>query len=140
MAEVTMMKIGSTLIVPIQVELHDRAAVQVQEDIIQNIEQTGVRGLLIDVSKLAVVDSFLGRLLGDTAAMASVMGCQSVVVGLQPEVAITLMELGLHLEGIYTALNTEAGLELLKQVSGDKAGEIEPGLSAGEEGNWLNGR
>ncbi len=133
MAEITMMKIGSTLIVPIQVELHDRAAVHVQEDIIQNIEQTGVRGLLIDVSKLAVVDSFLGRLLGDTAAMASVMGCQTVVVGLQPEVAITLMELGMHLEGVYTALNAETGLELLKQVSGDKPGGIEPRLSAGEE-------
>jgi len=135
MAEVTMMKIGSTLIVPIQVELHNRAAAQVQEDIIENIEQAGARGLLIDVSKLAVVDSFLGRLLGDTAAIARVMGCQSVVVGLQPAVAITLMELGLHLEGVYTALNTEMGLELLEQLIGDKAVDIEPGPNAGEEGD-----
>jgi len=132
MAEITMMKIGPALIVPIQVELHNRAAAQVQEDIIQNIEQTGARGLLIDVSKLAVVDSFLGRLIGDTAAMARIMGCQTVVVGLQPEVAITLMELGLHLEGVYTALNTETGLELLERVIGDKVDEIETGHSAGE--------
>lgn len=118
MAEITMMKIGTVLIVPIQVELHDRAAVQAQEDVIQNVADTGARGLLIDVSKLRVVDSFLGRLIGDTAAMARVMGCETVVVGLRPEVAITLMELGLHLEGIYTALNTEAGLELLEQAIG----------------------
>ena len=134
MAEVTMMKIGSVLIVPIQVELHNSAAVQVQQDIISNIEQAGVRGLLIDVSKLAVVDSFLGRLIGDTAAMARVMGCQTVVVGLQPEVAITLMELGMHLEGVYTALNTETGLELLNKVIGNRAGEIETEPSAGDEG------
>ena len=133
MAEVTMMKIGSTLIVPIQVELHNSAAVQVQQDIISNIEQTGVRGLLIDVSKLAVVDSFLGRLIGDTAAMARVMGCQTVLVGLRPEVAITLMELGMYLESVYTALNTETGLELLERAIGDKADEIETDHNAGEE-------
>jgi len=134
MAEITIMKIGSNLIVPIQVELHNQVAVKVQEDIIQNIEQTGARGLLIDVSKLQIVDSFLGRLIGDTAAMASVMGCQTVVVGLQPEVAITLMELGLHLEGSYTALNTETGLELLEKLTGDKTGEVETEHSAGKEG------
>ncbi len=134
MAEVTIMKIGSILIIPIQTELHNSAAVQVQQDIISNIEQAGVRGLLIDVSKLAVVDSFLGRLIGDTAAMARVMGCQTVVVGLQPEVAITLMELGMHLEGVYTALNTETGLELLNKVIGNRAGEIETEPSAGDEG------
>jgi len=134
MAEITMMKIGSVLVVPIQVELHNSAAAQVQEDIIQNIEETEVKGLLIDVSKLQVVDSFLGRLIGDTAAMARVMGCQTVVAGLQPEVAITLMELGLHLEGIYTVLNTERGLELLEEVAGDKAGEIEARHSSGQEG------
>jgi len=134
MAEITMMKIGLVLVVPIQVELHNSAAAQVQEDIMQNIEETEVKGLLIDVSKLQVVDSFLGRLIGDTAAMARVMGCQTVVAGLQPEVAITLMELGLHLEGIYTVLNTERGLELLEEVAGDKAGEIEARHSSGQEG------
>jgi len=133
MAEITIMKIGSVLIVPIQVELHNRAAEQVQEDIIENIEQTEARGLLIDVSKLQIVDSFLGRLIGDTAAMARVMGCQTVVVGLQPEVAITLMELGMHLEGVHTALNTETGLELLERVIGDKAGETETEPGANEK-------
>jgi len=139
MTEVTMIKIGSALIVPIQEELHDRDAVQVQEDIVQNIEETGARGLLIDVSKLQIVDSFLGRLIGDTAAMAKVMGCQTIIVGLQPEVAITLMELGLHLEGVYTALNTETGLELLDRVIAHKTGEIETGPDTGEEEGQSNG-
>ena len=134
MAEVTMIKIGSVLIVPIQMELHNSVAVHVQEDIIQNIEETGVRGLLIEVSKLQVVDSFLGRLIGDIASMARVMGCQTVVAGLQPAVAITLMELGLHLEGIHATLNTETGLDLLGQLIGDKVIGIESGHNSEEEG------
>ena len=134
MAEVTMIKIGSVLIVPIQTELHNHAAVQVQEDIIQNIEKTGVKGLLIEVSKLHVVDSFLGRLIGDIASMARVMGCQTVVAGLQPAVAITLMELGLYLEGVHTTLNTEIGLELLGRLIGDKVSGIESGHNSEEEG------
>ena len=134
MPEITMMKIGFVLIVPIQVELHNHAAFQVQKDILRNIEQTGTRGLLIDVSKLKIVDSFLGRLIGDTASMASVMGCQTVLVGLQPEVAITLMELGQYLKGVYTALNTETGLQLLEQLIGDKAGKIETANISEEEG------
>ena len=134
MAEVTMIKIGSVLIVPIQTELHNHAAVQVQEDIIQNIEKMGVKGLLIEVSKLHVVDSFLGRLIGDIASMARVMGCRTVIAGLQPAVAITLMELGLYLEGIHTTLNTETGLELLGRLIGDKVSGIETGHSSEEEG------
>jgi len=125
MAEITIMKIGFTLIVPIQIELHDKLAVRVQEDIIQNIEDQGAKGLLIDVSKLHMVDSFLGRLIGDTAAMAEVMGCCTVLVGLQPEVAITLMELGVQLEGVLTALNAEMGLEILERIIGHKAKETE---------------
>ena len=134
MAEITMMKIGSVLIVPIQAELHDHAAVHVQEDIMQNIEETRVSGLLIEVSRLQVVDSFLGRLIGDIASMARVMGCQTVVAGLQPPVAITLMELGLHLEGIHTTLNTETGLELLGRLIGDKVSGVESGHNSEEEG------
>ena len=121
MAEVTIMKIGSNLIVPIQVELHDAAAISVQDDIMQAIEEKGAKGLLIDVSRLDVVDSFLGRLIGDTAAMARAMGTETVLVGLQPAVAITVMELGLNLGGIHTALDAEAGLEMLNRLAGDKA-------------------
>ena len=132
MTEVTIMKIGSILIVPIQVELHNSAAAGVQQDIISNIEQTGARGLMIDVSKLQIVDSFLGRLIGDTAAMARIMGCHTAIVGLQPEVAITMMELGMYLEGIYTALDTETGLELLEKVIRDEASNIGTESSAGE--------
>ena len=133
MTEVTIMKIGYVLIVPIQKELHNHAAVHLQEDIIQTIEQKGTRGLLIDVSMLKVMDSFLGRIIGDVASMASVMGCTTVVVGLQPEVAITLMELGLHLEGAYTVLNTETGLELISELIDDNAGKIETGYNSDAE-------
>ena len=121
MAEITIMKIGSNLIVPIQVELHDVAAVRVQQDIMEAIEEKGARGLLIDISKLEVVDSFLGRLIGDTAAMARAMGTETVLAGLQPAVAITLMELGLNLGGVHTALDAEAGLEILNHLAGNKA-------------------
>ena len=127
MSEITIMKIGSFIVAPIQIELHDRAAIQAQEDIITRIEEARARGLLIDVSKLEVVDSFLGRLIGDTAAMARLMGAETVIVGLQPEVAITLMELGMHLEGIHTALNVEAGMELLEKLTGDMKGEAGAG-------------
>ena len=133
MSEITMIKMGDNLIVPIQEELHDQIAVQVQEDIIQNIENKGAKGLLIDVSMLQIVDSFLGRLICDTASMARIMGCKTVVVGLQPSVAITLMELGLKLEGINTALNTEMGLKLLEKSTNVKTSKIETEHSDREE-------
>lgn len=126
MPNVTIMKIGSVLIVPIQVELHDRAAVQLQEDILRNVERREAKGLLIDVSRLQLVDSFMARLLGDTAAMASLMGCEAVVVGLQPPVAVSLMELGVPLGRLYTALNVEEGLSLLERLTGEKRFEPSP--------------
>ncbi len=116
MADVTILKLGENIIVPIQVELHDRAAVGLQEDILREIETTSARGLVIDVSAIAIVDSFLGRLLGETARMAGLMGAETVLVGLRKEVVITLIQLGFVIKGLHTALNIEEGLELLGRL------------------------
>lgn len=116
MAEVTILKMGDNIIVPIQVELHDRAARKVQVDILKKIEDTSVSGLIIDVSAVTVVDSFLGRLLAETARMAGMMGTKTVLVGLKKEVVITLIQLGMARQDLHTALNMEYGLELLEQM------------------------
>ena len=116
MSEVTMLKLGDTIIVPIQVELHDRAAMKVQENILKEIENAGVNGLVIDVSAVSIVDSFLGRLLGETARMASLMGTETVLVGLRKEVVMTLIQLGFVIKDMRTALNVEEGLELLRKL------------------------
>ncbi len=116
MSDVTIMKMGSTLIVPIQVELHDRAAVKVQEDVLKEIERTGSSGLIIDLSAVTIVDSFLGRLLGETARMARLMGTETVLVGLKKEVVITLIQLGFMIPDMRTSLNIEEGLQLLQEL------------------------
>lgn len=117
MSEVTLLKLGENIIVPIQTELHDRAAMKLQEDILKKIEETGASGLVIDVSAVGIVDSFLGRLLGETAKMASVMGAKPVLVGMKKEVVITLLQLGMSIKNIHTALNIEEGMEFLKSSS-----------------------
>ena len=116
MHEVGILKMGDNLIVPIQVELHDRAAQKVQEDILQKVENTGASGLIIDVSAISIVDSFLGRLLSDTARMARLLGAETALVGMKKEVAITLIELGMVFKDLHTAMNIEDGLELLKKL------------------------
>ncbi|NTU43472.1 MAG: STAS domain-containing protein [Nitrospirales bacterium] len=120
MSEVTILRMGAYLIVPIQVELHDRAAIALQQNILLEIERTAAKGLIIDVSAISVVDSFLGRLLGELAHMAALMGVDTVLVGLRKEVVITLVELGFVLKGIYTALNIEEGLERLQLLNAGK--------------------
>lgn len=115
MAEVTILKMGANIIVPIQVELHDRAAKKVQEDILKKIEETSASGLLIDLSAVTIVDSFLGRLIAETARMAGLMGAKTVLVGLKKEVVITILQLGMGTQGLDTALNMEYGLELLEK-------------------------
>lgn len=128
MNEVTILKMGENIIVPIQVELHDRAAVKLQEEILARIESTGVSGLLIDVSAVTIVDSFLGRLLGETARMASLMGAVTVLVGMKKEVVMTLIQLGMIITDLHTALNLEDGLALLERLKtqGGALGEGEP--------------
>jgi rsbT antagonist protein RsbS len=116
MADVTIMQLKDTIIVPIQVELHDTSAQKLQEDILYKIERTDASGLVIDVSGISIVDSFLGRLLGETARMAKLMGVETVLVGMRKEVVITLIQLGLVLKDLQTALNIEDGLERLEKL------------------------
>ncbi|HEX8455646.1 MAG TPA: STAS domain-containing protein [Longimicrobium sp.] len=114
MERIPILKMGRVLLVTIQVDMHDRLALALQDDLTTRIAQSGARGVLIDISSLDVVDSFIGRVLANIAAMSRVLDAQTVVVGMQPAVAITLVELGLSLPGVRTALNVERGMELLR--------------------------
>jgi rsbT antagonist protein RsbS len=113
MERISIMRMGRLLLVSIQVDLHDRMAVQLQEDITEQVVKHGAKGVLIDISALELVDSFIGRMLSNLAAMSRILDAETVVVGMRPAVAITLVELGLELGGIRTALNVERGMELL---------------------------
>ena len=116
MERIPILKVGDFLLVSIQVDMHDRLAMTLQDDLTDRIVKTGARGVLIDISTLDVVDSFTGRMLGNIAAMARVLDAETVVVGMQPSVAITLVELGLSLPQVRTALNVEKGMELLQSA------------------------
>jgi rsbT antagonist protein RsbS len=111
---IPILRMGEYLLASIQVDMHDRLALQFQDDLTSRISATGCRGVLIDISALEMVDSFIGRVLGNISAMAKILGAQTVVVGMQPAVAITLVELGLSLHGVETALNVERGMSLLR--------------------------
>ncbi len=118
MVVIPILKIEDFLVVSVQTELHDKHAAGLQVDILRELARARARGVLIDVTILDVVDSFLGRLIGETASMARLMGASTCLVGLQPAVAITLVELGLDLAGVHTALNMEKGLAWLRQSVG----------------------
>jgi len=111
---IAILKMGDFLLVTIQVDMHDRLAITLQEDLTDRIASTSAKGVLIDISALEVVDSFIGRMLGNIAAMSRVLDAETVVVGMRPAVAITLVELGLSLRGVRTALNVEKGMNLLR--------------------------
>ena len=111
---IPILKVGRVLIVPIQVDMDDQTVIHLQERILSELERTGARGVLIDISLLEMVDSFIGRVLSDIAAMARIMDARTVVVGMQPAVAITLVELGLELRGVDTVLNVDEGIKLLR--------------------------
>ena len=113
-ARIPILKVGRVLIVPIQVDMDDQTVMMLQERILSELERTGARGVLIDISLLEMVDSFIGRVLSDIAAMARIMDARTVVVGMQPAVAITLVELGLELRGVDTVLNVDEGIKLLR--------------------------
>lgn len=116
MDRVPILRLGDCLLVTVQVDMHDELAMTLQDDLTNKIVATKARGVLIDISALEMVDSFIGRMLGNIAAMSRILDAQTVVVGMQPAVAITLVELGLSLPGIRTALNVDAGLALLRRV------------------------
>lgn len=113
MERIPILRMGDFLLVTIQVDMYDRLAMTLQDDLTNKIAQTGARGVLIDISSLDIVDSFIGRVLSNISAMASILDATTVVVGMQPAVAITLVELGLSLQGVKTALNVERGMEML---------------------------
>jgi len=113
MDRIPILKMGPFLLVTIQVDLYDRIALNLESDLVQMVSKTNAKGVLIDISAVAIVDSFMGRILGNIASISRIMDAHTVVVGMQPAVAITLVELGLPLTGVYTALNVEKGMELL---------------------------
>jgi rsbT antagonist protein RsbS len=115
MDRIPILKMGDFLLVTIQVDMHDQLASALQDDLTNKISKVNAKGVLIDISSLDIVDSFIGRMLANTSAMARVLDAQTVVVGMQPAVAITLVELGLNLSGVHTALDVEKGMELLRR-------------------------
>lgn len=114
MEKIPLLQMGEYLLVTIQIDMHDQLAMTLQDDLTNKIIQTRVRGVLIDISSLEIVDSFIGRILSNIAKMSQILGAQTVVVGMQPAVAITLVELGLSLSGVRTALDVEKGMSLLQ--------------------------
>jgi rsbT antagonist protein RsbS len=127
MDRIPILRMGVFLLVPIQVDMHDQLAMTLQDDLTNQITKSKAKGVLIDISSLDVVDSFIGRMLGNISSMARVLGAQAVVVGMQPAVAITLVELGLELTGVLTALDVEKGMALLTR-------HLDVAEEAGEEG------
>lgn len=122
MERIPILKMGDFLLVTIQVDLYDQLAENLESDLINTINKHSSKGVLIDISAVSIIDSFMGRILGNIAVMSKIMDAQTVVVGMQPAVAITLVELGLSLNGVISALNVEKGMDLLraKMYNGDK--------------------
>jgi rsbT antagonist protein RsbS len=118
MDRIPILRMGNLLLVTIQIDLYDRLATNLETDLVQMVNKTEAKGVLIDISALSIVDSFMGRILGNIGSMSKIMDAETVVVGMQPAVAITLIELGLELRGVHTALNVERGMELLREKIG----------------------
>ena len=120
MERIPILQMGHCLLVSIQVDLHDQMAQALQDDLTAKIQKTGARGVLIDISALEVVDSYIGRMIADLSVMSGLLNARTVLVGMQPAVAITLVELGLSLAGVKTALNIDRGMEWLNAVNGER--------------------
>ena len=134
MERIPILQMGKFLLVTIQVDMHDRLALTLQDDLTNKIVKAGARGVLIDISSLEVVDSFIGRMIGNIASMSRVLDAQTVVVGMQPAVAITLVELGLSLVGVRTALNVERGMAMLQKQLEDEREDEEDTPDVDDEG------
>ena len=134
MDRIPILKMGPYLLVTIQVDMQDRLALALQDDLTRRIVEDRARGVLIDISSLEIVDSFIGRMIANISGMSRVLDAQTVVVGMQPAVAITLVELGLSLPGVRTALNVERGMQLLQSAVGAAAAEDEE-EEGGDVGN-----
>jgi rsbT antagonist protein RsbS len=126
MEKIPILKMGHFLLVTIQVDLYDRLALNLESDLINMVSKTGAKGVLIDISAVNVVDSFMGRIVSNIALMSKIMDAHTVLVGMQPAVAITLVELGLPLTGVHTALNVEKGMDLLRSKIKDQS-DVDPG-------------
>ncbi|MDR0278869.1 MAG: STAS domain-containing protein [Paucimonas sp.] len=116
MERIPILQMGDYLLVTIQVDMHDQLAMTLQEDLAERISRTSAKGVLIDISALDMVDSFIGRMIGTISGLSRIMDAQTVLVGMQPQVAITLVELGLTLPGVMTALNVERGMQKLRNL------------------------
>ncbi|MDR6562529.1 MULTISPECIES: STAS domain-containing protein [unclassified Arcicella] len=114
MERIPILKMGDFLLVTIQVDLYDQLAENLETDLVNSVKKYESKGVLIDISSVSIIDSFMGRILGNIGMMSKIMGAESVIVGMQPAVAITLVELGLTLTGVSTALNVEKGMDLLR--------------------------
>jgi rsbT antagonist protein RsbS len=123
MEKIPILRMGKFLLVTIQVDLYDRLAEALETDLVYTVKKTGAQGVLIDISAVSIIDSFMGRIIGNIATMSKIMDAETVVVGMQPAVAITLVELGLPLKGVYSALSVERGMELLNKRIASKEGE-----------------
>ena len=119
MDKIPILRMGAFLLVTIQVDLYDRLALNLEADLVQMVNKTSAKGVLIDISAVSIVDSFMGRIIGNIASMSKILDAETVVVGMQPAVAITLIELGLPLKGVHTALDMEKGMNLLKSMIDD---------------------
>jgi rsbT antagonist protein RsbS len=118
MDKIPILRMGAFLLVTIQVDLYDRLALSLEADLVQAVNKTSAKGVLIDISAVSIVDSFMGRIFGNIASMCKILDAETVVVGMQPAVAITLIELGLPLKGVHTALDVEKGMAFLKNMIG----------------------
>src|ERR1700712_1674700 len=135
MERIPILRMGEFLLVTIQVDMHDQLALTLQDDLTRAIEKKGAKGVLIDISALEMVDSFIGRMISDISGMARILDAQTVVVGMQPAVAITLVELGLSLPGVATALNVERGMQILraKSAQSELSEELDEVLDDGQQ-------
>jgi len=129
MDKIPILRMGAFLLVTIQVDLYDRLALNLEADLVQMVNKTNAKGVLIDISAVSIVDSFMGRIIGNIASMSKILDAETVVVGMQPAVAITLIELGLPLKGVHTALDMERGMNLLKSMIDVTENDVEQDLA-----------